>query len=505
MTIEHDLSHLDYWRAHPIEFIETFLFDPETGMPFRLLPAERAFLQHAFSFDGGGRLLYTEWLYSCPKKSGKTTFAGIIAIVMVLLYGGGFPEVLCAANSHEQSVSRVFSLIKRIIACSPLLQHEAKVTNDRVVLAGGTITAIASDYSTASGANPNLSILDELWAFDSERDRRLFDELIWPPTKKVAARLTVTYAGFTGESVLLEELFKRGTAQPQVGPDLYAGDGILCFWSHDPVAPWQDAKWLADARRSMRPNQYLRQVENRFVAAETTFINMELFDACVDPNLSRRLSDPALPVWAAVDARVKHDSTALALVAWDQERQRVVLCDHRIVMPTPEQPIDFAATIEQTILDWHGHFSLQSVWFDPFQMAASAQVLQRHGVTMVEYAQTLPALTAMAENLHSLIKGRNLAVYPNEAIRLAVARSVAVEGSRGWKIAKDKQSHKIDVVIALGMAALSAVRAQSEAYDYSGDWISGPVGSVENTDSRAWYAQRLYSMLSRQILTGRGF
>jgi len=39
---------LAYWRAHPIEFIETCLFDPETGRPFELLPAERAFLEHAF-------------------------------------------------------------------------------------------------------------------------------------------------------------------------------------------------------------------------------------------------------------------------------------------------------------------------------------------------------------------------------------------------------------------------------------------------------------------------
>jgi hypothetical protein len=34
------------WRADPASFIEC-LIDPETGKPFRLLPAERAFLRHA--------------------------------------------------------------------------------------------------------------------------------------------------------------------------------------------------------------------------------------------------------------------------------------------------------------------------------------------------------------------------------------------------------------------------------------------------------------------------
>ena len=38
------------------------------------------------------------------------------------------------------------------------------------------------------------------------------------------------------------------------------------------------------------------------------------------------------------------------------------------------------------------------------------------------------------------------------------------ETARGWRIAKDKQAHKIDVVIALAMAALAAVRGQAVPY-----------------------------------------
>ena len=47
------------------------------------------------------------------------------------------------------------------------------------------------------------------------------------PTRRISCRLTTTYAGFEGESELLEALNKRGLAQPLVGPDLYAGDGLL--------------------------------------------------------------------------------------------------------------------------------------------------------------------------------------------------------------------------------------------------------------------------------------
>jgi phage terminase large subunit-like protein len=62
-------------------------------------------------------------------------------------------------------------------------------------------------------------------------------------------------------------------------------------------------------------------------------------------------------------------------------------------------------------------------------------------------------------------------------VRLAVSRAVAVETARGWRIAKDKQSHKIDVVVALAMAALAAVRAQSES-TYQWEWIDDNGGAA---------------------------
>jgi hypothetical protein len=49
-------------------------------------------------------------------------------------------------------------------------------------------------------------------------------------------------------------------------------------------------------------------------------------------------------------------------------------------------------------------------------------------------------------------------------IRLAANRAIAVEGSRGWRLDKLKQSHKIDVIVSLSMAALAAVKGQSEPY-----------------------------------------
>jgi hypothetical protein len=37
------------------------------------------------------------------------------------------------------------------------------------------------------------------------------------------------------------------------------------------------------------------------------------------------------------------------------------------------------------------------------------------------------------------------------AIRLAIGRTIALETPRGWRVVKEKQAHKINVVVALAM------------------------------------------------------
>jgi phage terminase large subunit-like protein len=434
------------------------MVDPETDAPYRLLPAEKLFLKHAFKTDRHGRALYPEQLYSCPKKSGKTAFGAMHLLTTVLLFGGRHAEAICAANDLDQSTGRVFEAVRKIIDCSPALRSEAKIAANKITLStGAVITAIASDYASAAGANQNISVFDEVWAYTSERSRRLWDEMIPPPTRKIALRLSVTYTGFEGESTLLEELCKRGLQQPEIGPYLHAGDGLLMFWSHETIAPWQSAEWVESMRRSLRPNQFMRMIENRFVTTENAFVDMDWWDACTDPALVPELADKMLPVWVGVDASVKKDSTAVVAVTFDSKSQRLRLIAHRVFQPTATQPLDFEATIEATVKEYCRRFAVRGVHFDPYQMQAVAQRLRTIGVPMREFPQSVPNLTAMGSNLHEIIKGARITVYRDDALRLAISRTVAKETPRGLQLMKEKQSHKIDVVIALAMAALHAV------------------------------------------------
>ena len=474
-----DHAALRRWRSNPTSFITEILHDPETLRPFQLLPAERQFLQHAYQLTPAGRLKYPEHLYSCPKKSGKTTFAALHALTLTLLFGGSYPEAVLLANDYEQAQGRVFEMCRRIVEASPALKREARITQDKITFPAlnAVIAAIPSDYSSAAGGHQCIAVFDELWGYTSERSHRLWDEMAVIPTRQIACRLTVTYAGFEGESVLLEGLYQRGKQLPQIAPDLYAGDGLLMFWSHTAVAPWQDEAWLAEMRRSLRPNAYLRMIENRFVTSESSFIDLAWWDACVDPAVTPIVSDRSLPVCVGIDASVKRDSTAIVAVHWHKKAQKARVVWHRIFQPSSTEPLDFEATIEATVLDLHQRFRVQKVLYDPYQMAAVAQRLQRAGVKIAEYPQSSPNLTAASQHLYELIKGRNLVAYSDPDLRLAISRAVAIETPRGWRIGKDKQTHKIDVVVALAMAALAAVQNQSK-YDASLDWVFGPAGDA---------------------------
>ena len=459
---------LKRWKRDPVAFIREVLINPETGERFELYPAQERFLRAAFTLTPEGRLPYPEVVFSAPKKSGKTATAAMVTIYVIMCLGGPFAEAYCVANDFEQAQGRVFQAIVRIIEASPLLRQSAKVTANKVEFpsTGATITAIASEYAGAAGSNPTLCVFDELWGYTSERARRLFDEMVPVPTRKISARLTVTYAGFEGESELLEGLYKRGLQGELIGPSLYSQPGLLMTWHHEPVAPWQTPEWIEQMRAQHRPNAFLRQIENRWVSNESTFIPLEWWDRCVKSDLSPIVRDNRLPVWIGVDASVKRDSTAIVACSWDSEQKKVRFVAHRIFQPTIDDPLDFEATVEATLQDLMGRFDVREVRFDPYQLVAVAQRLTRAGLPMVEWAQTVGNLTEASSNLYELLKGGNLIAYADDEVRLAINRSVALETSRGWRIAKEKTSHKIDVVVALAMAALGAAKGGE-----NGNWL----------------------------------
>jgi phage terminase large subunit-like protein len=460
-----DHTTLERWQRDPVSFISEVLRNPKTGRPFELLDAQKQFFAHAWQRGDDGRLLYPEQCFGAIKKTGKTGTAAMHGLVTLLVYSGRYAEAYCVSNDMEQAVGRVFTAIKQICEASPLLRREANITASRITFpqTGAFCQAIGGDYASAAGAHPSWTSADELWGFVSERSYRLYEECVPVPTVPISCRLVTTHAGFANQSDLLSRLYQRGMALPQIAPDLHAGDGCLFHWSTTPLAPWQSESWLAQMRRELRPTQYLRMIENRFVTAENAFIEPSAWDRCVQPSLGHLPSNPLQSIWVGVDASTKHDASAVVGVSHDSKTDCVRLAYHRVFQPSPDDPLDFESTIEATVLDLSRRFSIVKCLFDPYQMAATSQRLARAGVAVEEYPQTVGNMTAASQQLYELVQGQRLILYPDAMMRLAAIRTVAVETPRGFRITKDKAAHKIDSIVALALAAYAACRGHADS------------------------------------------
>ena len=446
---------LEKWRKDPAAFMEEALVNPDGGR-FELFEAERVFLRHAFTPDASGDLPYKDILWSAIKKSGKSTFGALCCLYTTICLGRPFSEAYVIANDYDQSQSRIFTAAAKVVAASPLLK--ARITNDRITFSNGSfIQALAADWRGAAGVEPVFVIADELWGFTSEASQRLYEECCPTPTKRPSIRMITSYAGFTGESALLEDLVKRGLAGTPIGKELYAQPGMIAFISHERIAPWQSEAWIEEARRSTRPSAFMRQYQNQFTSGESSFVDMDDFDRCVDSEARLVLSAPGLAVWVGLDGSYAHDSTAIAAVTFDLASKRVVLLGHKIFVPREGQPLDFEI-VEEALLDLKRKFAVRQVLFDPFQLVALSQRMATLGLPMESFPQTAGNLEAASSNLADLIRHRNFSAYRDPEIRLALSRTVAVETPRGVRISKQKASHRVDIIAALSFAALAAVR-----------------------------------------------
>ncbi len=458
-----------------VRFIDSFGI-AEIGQPLILEPHQRQILGEAFRFDKDGRLPYRTIIYSAPKKSGKTAVNALVSLWW------GFclqppDEIIIASNDLDQAVSRVYDAVKAFIERNPALKEEADITRNLIRLNNGTtIKAIPSDYAGEAGANQGLASFDELWGFMSERSRRLYEELTPVPTRKNSIRFISTYAGWEGESVLLEEIYQRvfdkqGNVKPGVnrplGEDLpvYTIGDLFVYWDHEPRMKWQIPEYYTSQRADLRLNTFLRLHENRWVSNESSFFEMDQWDACVDPEYRPPLPNPRLQFYIGADASTKKDRSSVVSVY--REGNMVCLGPYATWQPSKAEPMDLEESMEAYIKMLSRNYEVVEVRYDPYQLHRSATTLAKEGIVMTEFPQTVGNLTDMGQVLYDAVKHRTLRLYGDDELRREASFAVGKETPRGMRIVKEKASHKIDAIVALAMAvhAASTVPGGIEAWE----------------------------------------
>jgi hypothetical protein len=147
-------------------------------------------------------------------------------------------------------------------------------------------------------------------------------------------------------------------------------------------------------------------------------------------------------------------------VTWDKKAQKIVLATHKAWRPTRTQPVNLQ-DVEDYILELRKRHRIVRLYADPYQAMQMLQSLQKKiGETVVqEFSQTVANTTVMGETLFDLIKNRNLIAYADPQMKEHVTNATGVETARGYRLAKEKASKKIDLAVALAMACCAALQA----------------------------------------------
>jgi len=332
-----------------------------------------------------------------------------------------------------------------------------------------------------------------VWAFWHVGHTRLWEELTPVPNRR-SLRIVDSYAGFSGDAPVLEPLWTRALAGERLDDELpiYSAGRLWAYIDQGVEA--QQRGWLGDPddmaayyeeqTQTLRPGTFARLHLNQWQSGEEAFIDAEMWDACIDASMVPVMHPRFLqlgPLQVGIDAATKHDSAAVVAVA--QENDGLRLVRHRIWSPRRGETLDLEATIEAFMLELQANFTVSAVRFDPSQMIRSAKTLADAGLPMREFVQSSPNLTLAGQTLYELVKSRSLVMYPDDELRRHALNAVAVDSGRGWRLAKEKSSRKIDGCAALSFACVDALRTgpplRAAFIEDDRPYFAEPEGSIE--------------------------
>lgn len=455
-----------------VDWAEEDFYITETQQPIILEPHQKRILRHCFTADESGKFPYTTVVYSAPKKSGKTTVGALVGIYIAESQEP-FNEIICVANDYEQAASRIFGQMKKSLEMCPRGKKRYKVPEKLAYLTyyekHTVIKAISSDYKGEAGANPGLTLWSELWAYETENARRLYDELTPVPTRKNSIRFIETYAGFEGESTLLKEIYDDVVKPENLIPELaplpcYRDGSRFVYWDHEARMPWQTPEYYASQQKECStPEAFRRLHKNEWIPREGKFIPIIKWDETLDPE-HHSWKEGGVGVVLGADASMSRDSTALVGCSYDPTTDRVLLQYHKIWEPQPSDMfagrkiIDLDETIKEEILDLQRRgMNILAVYYDPYQLHSIAVSLLKKGFNMIELPQTDARIKADT-NLFDVISTGRLVTYPQSRdLREHINNAIALQRPRGLRLAKEKTKKKIDGAVALSMAAHGAM------------------------------------------------
>ena len=458
----------------PIQWIETHFWIPETSSAIKLLPYQKAVLREAYRRDEQGKFVYSVIVWSDIKKSAKSSIAAAVALERARNISWGSIKIV--ANDLKQADSRVAFYARRAVELNPALKDYVRhsPTTYRLEFPNrAKIEAIPVDPSGEAGGNDDLIIFSELWAAKNKAAKQMWTEMTLSPTKMgYSQRWVETYAGYSGESETLEQLYEQGTKHGRLldlgvpGLEVFANDAarLLCLWNTVPRCPWQTEEYYAQESAILVPEEFDRVHRNQWGSSSQRFISIEWWDAA-------RAELPPIgryqPMVVSLDAATSSDcfgSVGLTRTG-DQLQVRFVRkwqpSGTKLEFSNPHDPND--PDTPEGVIRWLANtFNVVEFCYDEYQLHDLCSRLRRDGVGhFLPFSQGSDRLIA-DKALYDLIAHRAIIHDGNAELRDHLANANRKDDGAKLRIIKRSETQKIDLAVCLSMAAHEAKRLNLE-------------------------------------------
>lgn len=490
-----------YWydekaAEHAVSFFEEYLRHSKgewAGQPLILEPWQRdEIIRPLFGWKrkDGTRRYRTCWV-EVPRKNGKSTLAGGIALYLLRADREPGSEVYSAAADKEQA-GIVFRAAASMVESSPELSKRLKPYR-RVIVDPKDSTKfykiLSADAFRQHGLNAHGVIFDEVHA---QPTRDLWDVLTTATgSRRQPLTFAITTAGTDQESICWElHEYAR-----QVKEGIIVDESLLVvMYGADPEEDWTDEAVWAKANPNLGVSiklDYLREhcekakrlpsYENTFrrlhlnqwTSQLTRWIPMREWDLCIG-----EVSAADLEGWecyAGLDLSSTTDVTALVLVFRKGKKVKVlpyfwipeenvtekaklgsvkydVWVKQGHIFTTEGNAIDHDAVILK-IKELMKVYNIKELAFDRWGAAQIVTGLQKLGIEVVQFGQGYASMSAPSKMLETLVLSHDLEHGGHPVLRWMADNVVARQDPAGnLKPDKEKSKKKIDGVVALIMA-----------------------------------------------------
>jgi phage terminase large subunit-like protein len=458
----------------------------EDGSPFELQRWEGEFLDEGWRREEDRRI-YKELLLGIPRGNGKTPFASGI-LTETTLEAPPVPQVFQAAGSKEQAkVGIDFATSWAGDDRELAAWMRAKSTSLQLIDRRGSFTIVSADGRLAHGRKPSAAGVDEWWLYQSSREEQVYVAFQTALDKNVEAfLLATTTAGYDKFSQLgqayeraihLENIEHRRQGFLTIARDV--DSGFLMWWYGMPdgyeldlendkavlralklanPSTFVDHEALLRALRrpTTDPYEWLRLHLNAWTEGRQAWLPLGCFAGL---RSSTPIPDGS-EIWVAVDAALKHDTTA---VVWASP-----MPDGRIAMQgrawaardgAPAHELMPGGRISnRAVMDWidrelGGRYKVREIVADSRFFDDYIYELGQRGYLVAEFVQQGREMRDAEQHFYQAATAGTFTWHdPKGIFALHVNATSAIPTRNGFKVDNPEKRKPIDLATAGIMA-----------------------------------------------------